>query len=145
VRCTTSGHAEPICIAIALSGFACVTPTTTATTTYAAPASDLGKTGQVDSVREVVRRIEGNPAGGAVAGALIGGILFHGSGPSTLFGAAAGAATGAALSQGRAEQRAYEVRVRFDDGSAGVFDYSDRSPFAPGDRVVVVEGGLARG
>ena len=136
---------KPICIAIALSGFACATTSTTSTTSYAAPAADLGKTGQVESVREVVRRIEGNPAGGAVAGALIGGVLFHGSGPSTLFGAAAGAATGAAVSQGRAEERAYEVRVRFDDGSAGVFDYRDWSPFAPGDRVVVVSGGLARG
>ena len=101
-------------------------------------------TGRVESVREVVNRVEGNAAGGAAAGALIGGVLFRGSGPSTLFGAAAGAATGAAVSQGYAEQRAYEVRVRFDDGSAGIFDYGGNSPFAPGERVVTVPGGLAR-
>lgn len=101
-------------------------------------------TGRVESVREVVQRTEGRPGAGAAAGALIGGALFHGSAPSTLFGAAAGAATGAALSSGRSERRAYEVRVRLDDGSAGIFDYDGYSPFAPGDRVVIVNGGLAR-
>jgi outer membrane lipoprotein SlyB len=98
----------------------------------------------VESVNEVVQRVEGRPVAGAAAGALIGGALFRNRGPSTLFGATAGAATGAALSSGAAEQRAYEVRVRFDDGSGGIFDYQGYSPFAPGDRVVIVNGGLAR-
>ena len=61
-----------------------------------------------------------------------------------MFGAAVGAATGAALSQGSSEQRAYEVRVRFDDGMIGVFTYADFSPFRPGDDVVLTTGGLAR-
>jgi len=100
--------------------------------------------GRVESVSQVVQRVQGQPVAGAAAGALIGGALFRGRGPSTLFGATAGAATGAALSSGRSEQRAYEVRVRFDDGSGGVFDYQGFSPFAPGDRVVIVDGGLAR-
>jgi hypothetical protein len=37
------------------------------------------------------------------------------------------------------------VSVRFDDGSAAIFDYGGASPFAPGDRVVVLDSGLARG
>jgi len=38
----------------------------------------------------IVERIQGNSAGGALAGALIGGFLVHGRGPATLFGAAPG-------------------------------------------------------
>ncbi|TMQ11087.1 MAG: hypothetical protein E6J90_35230 [Deltaproteobacteria bacterium] len=79
--------------------------------------------------------MEGNPAGGAAAGALIGAVLFGGHGARTLFGAVAGAATGAALSQGSYETRAFEVVVRFDNGTRGVFAYRDYSPFAPGDRI----------
>jgi outer membrane lipoprotein SlyB len=99
------------------------------------------RTGIVESVRQNVRRVEGNPAGGAAAGALIGGILFGGRGPRTLFGALAGAATGAALSQGSYETRAYEVTIRFDNGTRGVFMYRDYAPFRPGDRVELTPDG----
>lgn len=109
------------------------------TSTYSTEWSEADEysphTGTVESVRQIVRRVEGNPAGGAVAGALIGAILFGGHGPRTLFGAAAGAATGAALSQGAYETRAYEVVIRFDNGTRGVFTYRDYTPFRPGDRV----------
>lgn len=119
---------------IAMSGLAtgCV-----ATATYRAqPGYAAPQTGIVESVRPVIHRYRGNPAGGAVAGALIGAVLFGGhGGPRTLFGAAAGAATGAALSEGEVETRAYEVVVRFDDGERGVFTYRDYSPFRPGDRI----------
>ena len=133
-----------LCFAVVSMALGCATHSTSSRTWTATPSSDVGLTGRVESVREVVNRVEGQPAAGAAAGALIGGALFHGRGPSTLFGAAAGAMTGAAVSSGSAERRAYEVRVRFQDGSDGIFDYQGYSPFAPGDRVVVVEGGLAR-
>jgi len=95
--------------------------------------------------KEIVERIQGNPAGGALAGALIGGFLFHGRGPATLFGAATGAAVGAAASRGSAEVRTYQVLVRFDDnGGFGMFVYRDYSPFRPGDAVVLTPRGLAR-
>jgi outer membrane lipoprotein SlyB len=100
--------------------------------------------GTVESVREVVQRVEGNPAGGAVAGALIGAVLFGGHGPRTLFGAAAGAATGAALSQGSSETRVYQVVVRFDNGTRGMFSYRDYAPFAPGDRIALGPDGPRR-
>jgi outer membrane lipoprotein SlyB len=134
------------CIAILFAAFGCYTTATTSRTYTAAgpPQADVGKTGSVVAVNVVTQRVEGNPAGGAVAGALIGGALFHGSAGSTLFGAAAGAVTGGALSSGRSEQRAYEVHVQFEDGTAGAFDYADYSPFAPGDRVVLTPSGLAR-
>lgn len=133
------------CIAILFAALGCATTSTTASTYNASPpAADVGKTGRVVQVREVVHRVEGNPTAGAVAGALIGGVLFHGSAASTVFGAAAGAATGAALSSGRSEQRAYEVYVQFVDGTTGAFDYLDYSPFAPGDHVMITPNGLTR-
>jgi outer membrane lipoprotein SlyB len=99
----------------------------------------------VQSVREVVQRTEGNPAGGAIAGALIGAFLFGGHGPEALAGAAGGAAVGAAASQGSSESRTYEVLVRFDDGAYGTFVYAGYSPFRPGERVLLTQQGLARG
>lgn len=133
-----------LCVALLIGAFGCVTTsTTTSTWTEAPPAAEVGKQGHVQYVREIVHRVQGNPTGGAIAGALIGGALFHGSAPSTLFGAAAGAATGAALSSGYDEERAYEVHVIFDDGSQGIFAYRGYSPFMPGQRVVIAPGGLA--
>ena len=79
---------------------------------------------------------------GALAGALIGGFLFHGNGPATLFGAATGAAIGAAASQGSAEYHTYQVLVHFDDGSRGLFLFRDYSPFSPGQRVALTPQGL---
>jgi outer membrane lipoprotein SlyB len=124
---------------------ACATTTTT-TTTWTDPAvAGFGRTGSVQSVQEIVQRTEGNPAGGAVASALIGGLLFGGGrGPAAIAGAAGGAAVGAAASQGTTEQRTYEVIVRFDDGAYGEFVYGGFAPFRPGERVVVAPGGLAR-
>jgi len=118
--------------------------TATYTTEQTAPDEYAPRTGIVESVRLVVRRVQGNPAAGAAAGALVGAVLFGGRGPRTLFGAAAGAATGAALSQGSYETRAYEVVIRFDNGTRGVFTYRDYSPFAPGDRIELGDRGPRR-
>jgi outer membrane lipoprotein SlyB len=133
-----------VCAAILVGALGCATTSTSDTTYSAAPDIEVGMTGRVVTVREVVNRTEGNPGAGAVAGALIGGVLFHGSAASTLFGATAGAATGAIVSSGRSERRAYEVRVQFADGSEGVFTYADYSPLAPGDRVQLLDNGLVR-
>ena len=118
--------------------------TSTTTTTWVAEGS-WARAGTVESVQEVVRRVEGEPVAGALAGALIGGFLFHGNGRASLFGAAAGAAIGAAASQGSAEYRAYQVLVRFDDGERGLFLFRDYSPFAPGGRVTLTPQGLRAG
>ncbi|HEY6035558.1 MAG TPA: hypothetical protein VIV58_14895 [Kofleriaceae bacterium] len=137
-------HLRKLCVAIALVAPACATTSTT-TTTWTEPAGAWARSGHVESVREVVQRVRGNPVGGALAGALIGGLLFHGHGPATLFGAATGAAIGAAASQGSGESRTYQVLVRFDDGDYGMFAFGAAPPFAPGDRVVLTPQGLSRG
>jgi outer membrane lipoprotein SlyB len=130
-----------LCVAAVLATGAlagCATTTRTITTT-SIPAYDVGKTGQVVSVSEKVERVQGNPVGGALAGGLIGGAVFRNP-----LGAAAGAATGAAVSRGSSERRAYQVYVRFDDGTNGRFDYIDYSPWAPGERVMITPNGLSR-
>jgi outer membrane lipoprotein SlyB len=131
-------------ILLALLAQGCATTTTSATTWTAAPPSAAWvRAGHVESVSEIVERTEGNPAGGALAGALIGGFLFGGHGHASLFGAATGAAVGAATSQGVAESRRYQVLVRFDDGSSGMFVYRGYSPFRPGQPVVLTPQGLS--
>jgi outer membrane lipoprotein SlyB len=124
---------------------ACAT-TTTASTTWTDESAPgyWPRRGRVESVREIVRRQEGNPVGGALAGGLIGGFLFGGRGPGALVGAAGGAAVGAAASQGAAETRTYQVLVRFDDGTYGMFVYGGYSPFRPGEAVQLTPQGLAR-
>ena len=127
------------------ASLSCAT-TTTSSTTWVDPAAggNWARAGRVESVQEIVQRVEGNPAGGALAGALIGGFLFRGRGPASLFGAVAGASIGAAASQGSAETRTYQVLVHFDDGAYGMFVYRGYSPFRPGEVVVLTPQGLAR-
>lgn len=133
-------------ILLSVLALGCAT-TTTSSTTWVDPTaagSNWARPGRVESVHEMVQRIEGNPAGGALAGALIGGFIFRGRGPGALFGAVAGASVGAAVSQGSSENRTYQVLVRFDDGSYGMFVYRWYSPFRPGEAVVLTPRGLAR-
>jgi len=126
-------------VVLACSTVGCATRSVTETTWAARPAPDeLGRAGRVESVREVVQHVEGNPAGGALLGALIGGVLTRGR----PIGVVGGAAVGAAASQGAYERRVYEVRVRFYDGVAARFRYYGFSPFAPGARVVLAPDGL---
>jgi outer membrane lipoprotein SlyB len=102
--------------------------------------------GQVESVRETVRTTQGDPAGGAFAGALIGGLLFGGGYPAqTMAGMVGGAMVGAAASQAaNAQDRFYEVFVRFEDGGLEPYTYQNVLPFRVGDRVVLTAQGLSR-
>jgi outer membrane lipoprotein SlyB len=118
----------------------CVT-TSTRSTVWTAQEAWV-RPGRVQSIREVVTRRDGNPVGGALAGAVIGG-LIGGHGASGLIGAAGGAAVGAAVSQGGEETRRYEVLVRFDDGGYQTFIYGGYSPFQPGQPVLLRPDGLS--
>lgn len=101
--------------------------------------------GHVESVRETVRTQQGDPGAGAAVGAVIGGLLFGGHNPAqTIFGMGAGAMVGAAASSGSAEDRFYEVFVRFDDGAVERYVYQNVLPFRVGDPVVLSAQGLSR-
>jgi outer membrane lipoprotein SlyB len=145
-----------------LSG--CVTASTT-TRTWGADgyqaAEPRARYGRVEQVREVVHRMEGNPAAGAVAGGLIGALVgssigghghydrrgryrHHGSGAGAVVGAIGGAMVGAAASQGSAEERRYEVTIRYEDGGVETYVYPNASPFRVGDEVALTARGLER-
>ena len=116
--------------------------TTQTTTTPWVDPNGPPRPGTVQGVQEVVQTTHGDPASGALAGALIGGILFGGPRGPSLVGAAGGAAVGAAASQS-SQTRSYQVVVRFDDdGSFGTFMYRDYSPFRPGQPVWLTPQGL---
>ncbi len=152
-------HLVLLLLPVLLSG--CVT-TTRRTTSWGEPSYGEGpRYGHVERVTESVRREEGDPGAGAVAGALIGGLLgsafgghthfdrwgnayHHGSAAGALAGAVGGAAVGAAASQGRGEERSYEVLVRFDDGGYQSFVFPDYLPFGVGDPVALTARGLER-
>ncbi len=127
---------------------ACVTTSTT-TRTWGEPyGQGWARYGRVESIRETVQRQQGDPGGGAVAGAIIGGLLGNamsgGHGGATVAGAIGGAMVGSAASQGAAEQRLYEVHVRFDDGALETFVYQNVLPFRVGEPVALTANGLER-
>ena len=146
---TTRLAALAIAPALFLSG--CVATSTTTRTwgePYADPYEQNARYGRVEQVRETIHRQQGDPAGGAVAGAIVGGIvgsnMDRGRGPGGLIGALFGAAVGANASQGAAEERIYEVFVRFEDGGWESFAYRGYLPFQVGDQVRFAGRGLER-
>jgi outer membrane lipoprotein SlyB len=139
-------RAAALSLAPTLLLLGCVTASTNSRTVEG-PAPAQRRDGSVETVRETVLHTVGNPAAGAVAGAILGGLLGHavlGGGGGAFVGAIGGAATGAAVSQGGAEDRSFEVYVRFDDGALGRFVYHGPPPWRSGDRVRETAGGLAR-
>jgi outer membrane lipoprotein SlyB len=126
---------------LSASLMACAT-TSTESTMWTVPEGTV-REGQVVGIQQVVQRTQGDPVGGALLGAVIGGLVLrnrHG-GPS-LFGAAAGAGIGAAASSGSETHVDYRVIVQFADGYQQSFIYHDGVPFRPGDYVVQTSQGL---
>jgi hypothetical protein len=119
---------------------------TTARTGYVSvPQPAIGKVGVVDSVRETVATTDTDSSRGVLADLLLGPLVFHDAFASTMFSSAAGVATGAGASDAPpAHHRTYEVTVTFEDGNRTVFSYDSSAPWQSGDRVVIVQGGLAR-
>jgi outer membrane lipoprotein SlyB len=111
------------------------------------PPQELVWYGQVSQVRETVVQYRGDPAAGAFAGAVVGGLLgsaiSHGHGGG-FFGAMTGSMIGAEASRGGPPQWRYDVTVRFDDGSLRTYVYEGWCPFRVGERVVLSSSGLAR-
>ena len=115
----------------------CVTTSTT-TRTWGEPYQPALQYGWVERITETVQTQQGDPAGGAAAGAVVGGLLGAAidDGPGGLIvGALGGAMVGAAASQGTAQQVFYDVTVRFEEGYVRTFRYEGALPFKVGDEV----------
>ena len=155
-----NAHIAAALLVPAVLSSACVTTTTT-TRTWGPETAGWVRYGRVESIRETVRRQEGDPGAGAVAGAVVGGLLgsvlgghahygrwgrgyYHPSLAGAAVGAVGGAMVGAAASQGGGEARHYEVFVRFDDGGLERFVFEGGAPFRVGDPVNLTAEGLAR-
>src|SRR6185503_1774478 len=85
----------------------CASTSSTSWAAEAGPTADVPLTGQIESTQGIVRPVARH-ARGALAGAVIGGLLF-GQGPTRLIGAVLGGAAGAAASHASPETRTYQV------------------------------------
>lgn len=106
--------------------------------------------GNVSNI-ELVSRESSSSRGGAVLGAVIGAVIGNqvGSGSgraaATGLGAVGGAVIGNAVeNRNKDGSDVYRVHVRYDNGSAGQFDYQRIDDLRVGDRVKVEGGQLQR-
>lgn len=103
------------------------------------------------AVIEEVRTVEkpGQASGvGAVGGAVVGGVLGHqvGSGRgkdlATILGALGGAFGGNQIEKTVKKEKEYQIVVRYDDGSKGLFTQATAPSWHKGDKVKVINGAI---
>ncbi|MDP3841131.1 MAG: glycine zipper 2TM domain-containing protein [Oxalobacteraceae bacterium] len=110
-------------------------------------AASCGNCGTIESVHAIQQAAQPNGIG-AVAGALLGGILGNqvggGNGKklATVAGAVGGGFAGNEVEKRTRTTSSYEIRVRMEDGSMRNFADSGQSGWQSGDRVRVVNGSL---
>ncbi|MGZ3158716.1 MAG: glycine zipper 2TM domain-containing protein [Burkholderiaceae bacterium] len=122
-------------------------PATTSSYRQAQASQICHTCGRVESIQAVQQTAK--PSGiGAVAGALVGGVLGNqvgagnGRAISTVAGAVGGGFAGNAIERHTHTTTAYEVRVRMEDGHVRTFPQSSQNNWRVGDRVKVVNGSL---
>ena len=101
----------------------------------------------IDEIREIEKDGEGK-GGGAIAGGVVGGVLGHrfGSGRgndiATVLGAIGGAVAGHQIEKNANKTKEYQIFVRYEDGSRGLFTQGTPPAWQPGDKVKVVDGAI---
>lgn len=117
-----------------------------------APVSNTvayGDSGRVVAI-DVVRGGGRTSGGGAVAGAIIGGVLGHqvgsgrGNDAATVVGAVGGAVVGNEVERRRNDDEQYRVTVQFRDGREATFLQSSLDGIRVGDRIRVADNRLFR-
>lgn len=105
----------------------------------------------IEEIREIEKAGEAS-GGGAVAGSVVGGVLGHrfGSGRgndiATVLGAVGGAVAGHQIEKNANKTKEYQITVRYEDGSRGLFTQSTPPSWRPGDKVRIVNDAIeARG
>ena len=108
-----------------------------------------GDAGRVVAI-DVVRGGGRTSGGGAVAGAIIGGVLGHqvgsgrGNDAATVAGAVGGALVGNEVERRRNDDEQYRVTVQFRDGREATFLQSSLDGIRVGDRIRVADNRLFR-
>ncbi len=101
----------------------------------------------IEEIREIEKDGEGS-GGGAVAGGVVGGVLGHriGSGRgndiATVLGAIGGAVAGHQIEKNANKTKEYQIFVRYEDGSRGLFTQGTPPSWRPGDKVKIVDGAI---
>ena len=109
----------------------------------ASPRAPCFDCGTIESVRQIEKKGEGSGLG-AVAGGLLGGLLGHQTGGGrgrdvmTVVGAVGGAVAGHQIEKNTKKSTAYEVTVRFEDGTTRVLQQASEPAWRMGDRVRVI-------
>jgi outer membrane lipoprotein SlyB len=101
--------------------------------------------GVIESVREIEKKGAGTGLG-AVAGGVAGGVLGRQTGGGrgrdvmTVLGAIGGAVAGNAIEKRVNKTKAYEITIRFDDGTSQLVKQETQPAWHSGDRVKLVNG-----
>ncbi len=109
----------------------------------------MNESGRVVAI-DVVRGSGRTSGGGAVAGAIIGGVLGHqvgsgrGNDAATVVGAVGGAVAGNEIERRRNDDEQYRVTVQFRDGREATFMQNSLDGIRVGDRIRVADNRLYR-
>ena len=101
----------------------------------------------IEEVREVEKAGQAS-GGGAVAGAVVGGVLGHqvGSGRgkdvATVLGAIGGGFAGHQVEKSVKKTKEYQIVVRYEDGTQGLFTQDTPPNWRPGDKVKIIDGAI---
>ena len=131
-----------IVIAIVLAGCAKTAMYSTAVPPSAVVRRPPSQYGTVESVHEVVHRVDRDVVSGLIVSVLIGAVVFGGDAARLLL-LGGDAARGGEVSAGSYETQTYEIAIRLDDGSRSVFT-RDNTSLRPGDRVALAQDGPHR-
>jgi len=105
-----------------------------------------GYYGVVDSIESTRGGSNNNAVAGTIIGGVIGGVLGHqvgggtGNSVATVAGAVGGAVVGHEIGQGNADQDAYSIRIRFDNGNYQTVTQASIGGLRVGDSVRIENG-----
>jgi len=99
----------------------------------------------IEEVREVEKAGQASGAG-AVGGAVVGGVIGHqmgggrGKDVATVLGVIGGGLAGNAIEKNAKKTMEYQIVVRYEDGTKGLFTQATPPSWRPGDKVKVING-----
>jgi len=99
----------------------------------------------IEEVREVEKAGQASGAG-AVGGAVVGGVIGHqmgggrGKDVATVLGVIGGGLAGNAIEKNAKKTVEYQIVVRYEDGTKGLFTQTTPPSWRPGDKVKVING-----